>query len=119
MGIRLGRVAAGAWVLAGSAGRGRRAVLHRLPVAGHRRHRGPGGARRGRARRGARRARLDDRRAGRRTAVGLTATFAAGYQDQLAFLGRGFGSVAPYVVMLLVLLVRPSGLFGSREVTRV
>jgi branched-chain amino acid transport system permease protein len=52
-------------------------------------------------------------------AVGLTATFAAGYADQLAFLGRGFASVAPYVVMLLVLLVRPSGLFGSREITRV
>jgi branched-chain amino acid transport system permease protein len=52
-------------------------------------------------------------------AVGLTATFAAGYQDQLAFLGRGFGGVAPYLVMLLVLLVRPSGLFGRREVTRV
>jgi branched-chain amino acid transport system permease protein len=51
--------------------------------------------------------------------VGLTATLTAGYQDQLAFLGRGFGSVAPYVVMLLVLLVRPAGLFGSREVTRV
>jgi branched-chain amino acid transport system permease protein len=52
-------------------------------------------------------------------AVGLTATFAAGYGEQLAFLGRGFGSVAPYVVMLLVLLVRPSGLFGSKEITRV
>jgi len=52
-------------------------------------------------------------------AVGLTATFAAGYADQLAFLGRGFSSVAPYMVMLLVLLVRPSGLFGSREITRV
>jgi branched-chain amino acid transport system permease protein len=51
--------------------------------------------------------------------VGLTATFAAGYQDELAFLGRGFGTVAPYVVMVLVLLARPSGLFGSREVTRV
>jgi branched-chain amino acid transport system permease protein len=51
--------------------------------------------------------------------VGLTATLTAGYQDQLAFLGRGFGTVAPYVVMLLVLLVRPSGLFGSREATRV
>jgi len=51
--------------------------------------------------------------------VGLTATFAAGYQDELAFLGRGFGDVAPYVVMLLVLLVRPSGLFGRRDVTRV
>lgn len=52
-------------------------------------------------------------------AVGLTATFAAGYADELAFLGRGFGSVAPYVVMLLVLLVRPAGLFGSKETTRV
>ena len=52
-------------------------------------------------------------------AVGITATLAAGYQDQLAFLGRGFGSVAPYLVMLLVLLVRPSGLFGSKEISRV
>jgi branched-chain amino acid transport system permease protein len=52
-------------------------------------------------------------------AVGLTASFAAGYQGELAFLGRGFGGVAPYVVMLLVLLVRPAGLFGRRDVTRV
>lgn len=52
-------------------------------------------------------------------AVGLTATFVAGYQDQLSFLGRGFGGVAPYLVMLLVLLVRPAGLFGSKETTRV
>jgi branched-chain amino acid transport system permease protein len=52
-------------------------------------------------------------------AVGLTTALAAGYQDQLAFLGRGLGGVAPYAVMLLVLLVRPAGLFGSREVTRV
>jgi branched-chain amino acid transport system permease protein len=52
-------------------------------------------------------------------AVGITATLCAGYQDELAFLGRGFGSVAPYVVMVLVLLVRPSGLFGSKEITRV
>jgi len=27
--------------------------------------------------------------------------------------------VAPFAVMLLVLLIRPSGLFGTREVTRV
>ena len=52
-------------------------------------------------------------------AVGLTATFVAGYQDQLSFLGRGFGGVAPYLVMLLVLLVRPAGLFGGKETTRV
>jgi branched-chain amino acid transport system permease protein len=52
-------------------------------------------------------------------AVGLTTTFVAGYQDQLSFLGRGFGGVAPYLVMLLVLLVRPAGLFGGKETTRV
>ena len=42
-----------------------------------------------------------------------------GYQDEIAFLGRGFGDVVPYVVMVAVLLVRPSGLFGTREMTRV
>ncbi|MCW2868265.1 MAG: inner-rane translocator [Marmoricola sp.] len=51
--------------------------------------------------------------------VGLAESLAAGYQDQIAFLGRGFGDVVPYVVMVLVLLVRPSGLFGTREMTRV
>ena len=51
--------------------------------------------------------------------VGITETLASGYQDQLAFLGRGFGAVVPYIVMLAVLLVRPSGLFGTRELTRV
>lgn len=51
--------------------------------------------------------------------VGLAESFAAGYQDQIAFMGRGFGEVVPYVVMVLVLLFRPSGLFGTRELTRV
>jgi branched-chain amino acid transport system permease protein len=51
--------------------------------------------------------------------VGVTETLASGYQDQLAFLGRGFGAVLPYIVMFAVLLVRPSGLFGTRELTRV
>jgi branched-chain amino acid transport system permease protein len=51
--------------------------------------------------------------------VGLTESLAAGYQDQIAFLGRGFGDVVPYIVMVVVLLVRPSGLFGTRELTRV
>jgi branched-chain amino acid transport system permease protein len=51
--------------------------------------------------------------------IGLAESFAAGYQDQLLFLGRGFGDVVPYVVMLAVLLVRPSGLFGTKELTRV
>jgi branched-chain amino acid transport system permease protein len=51
--------------------------------------------------------------------IGITESLAAGYQDQLLFLGRGFGDVVPYVVMLIVLLVRPSGLFGTKELTRV
>jgi branched-chain amino acid transport system permease protein len=51
--------------------------------------------------------------------IGLAEALTAGYQDQLAFLGRGFGEVAPYVVMIVVLLLRPSGLFGTRELHRV
>ena len=52
-------------------------------------------------------------------AIGIAEALAAGYQEQLLFLGRGFGDVVPYVVMILVLLVRPSGLFGTKELTRV
>jgi branched-chain amino acid transport system permease protein len=51
--------------------------------------------------------------------VGLVATYCAGYQDDVSFLGRGLSDVAPYAVMLLVLLVRPYGLFGTKGVTRV
>jgi branched-chain amino acid transport system permease protein len=51
--------------------------------------------------------------------IGLAESLTAGYQDHLLFLGRGFGDVMPYVVMILVLLVRPSGLFGTKELTRV
>jgi branched-chain amino acid transport system permease protein len=51
--------------------------------------------------------------------VGITESLVTGYQDDLSFLGRGIGGVAPYLVMLLVLLARPAGLFGTRELTRV
>jgi branched-chain amino acid transport system permease protein len=51
--------------------------------------------------------------------VGVAITFTAGYQDELSFLGRGLSEVIPYVVLLVVLLWRPWGLFGSREITRV
>jgi branched-chain amino acid transport system permease protein len=51
--------------------------------------------------------------------IGIAQSLADGYQEQISFLGRGFGSVVPYVVMIAVLLVRPSGLFGTRELTRV
>ncbi|MFD0686718.1 branched-chain amino acid ABC transporter permease [Actinomadura fibrosa] len=51
--------------------------------------------------------------------VGLTESLVTGYQGQLDFMGRGAGDVAPFLVMLLVLLVRPAGLFGTRELSRV
>jgi branched-chain amino acid transport system permease protein len=51
--------------------------------------------------------------------MGLAESLASGYQGQLSFLGQGFGSVMPWVVMLLVLLVKPSGLFGTKAAARV
>jgi branched-chain amino acid transport system permease protein len=51
--------------------------------------------------------------------IGVATTFAAGYQDELSFLGRGLSEVVPFIVLLFVLLWRPSGLFGTRELTRV
>lgn len=51
--------------------------------------------------------------------IGITQTLTAGYQpDHAAWLGDNFHVVMPYVVMILILLVRPYGLFGSREVDR-
>jgi len=51
--------------------------------------------------------------------VGLAETMTSGYQDNLPFLGGGFGSIMPYIVMILVLLWRPSGLFGTKDIARV
>lgn len=51
--------------------------------------------------------------------VGITESLATGYQSDLTFLGRGLGDLAPYLVMLAVLLVRPAGLLGTREPARV
>ncbi len=51
--------------------------------------------------------------------VGLAETLTSGYEDKLPLLGGGFGSIMPYIVMILVLLWRPSGLFGTKEITRV
>ncbi|MBN6056700.1 branched-chain amino acid ABC transporter permease [Nonomuraea sp. RK-328] len=51
--------------------------------------------------------------------VGVVQVFVAGHQDSLAFLGLGVGDVVAYLVMIVVLLWRPSGLFGSKEFSRV
>ncbi|MCX4997532.1 branched-chain amino acid ABC transporter permease [Streptomyces longwoodensis] len=51
--------------------------------------------------------------------IGLTEAFVAGYQSDLHVLGEGVGDVAPYAVMIAVLLVRPTGLFGAKGAVRV
>jgi branched-chain amino acid transport system permease protein len=52
--------------------------------------------------------------------IGLAQALTAAYQEDLfPWAGDGFSAVMPYVVMILILLVRPYGLFGAREVRRV
>jgi branched-chain amino acid transport system permease protein len=50
-------------------------------------------------------------------ALGVLESLAAGYLDPL--LGAGFSSVAPYLLLLAVLFVRPYGLFGGPKIERV
>ena len=52
--------------------------------------------------------------------IGLTQTLTAGYQPtHFPELGTGFSAVMPYFVMIVILMVRPYGLFGTKEVRRV
>ena len=51
--------------------------------------------------------------------IGLTYSYANAYEHYFRWLGNGFESAAPFLVMLVILLVRPYGLFGSRKVERV
>ena len=44
---------------------------------------------------------------------------AATYYANFDFLGTGFAGVVPWLLMLLVLIVRPYGLFGTEEIRRV
>lgn len=51
--------------------------------------------------------------------IGVVQTLTAGYQpEHAAWLGDGFHVVMPYLVMIVILLVRPHGLFGTPEVRR-
>ncbi|AXV07402.1 High-affinity branched-chain amino acid transport system permease protein LivH [Euzebya pacifica] len=53
-------------------------------------------------------------------AVGIVEALVASYQTEyFPWMGNGFAAVSPYVLLLLVLLVRPYGLFGTPEVERV
>ena len=49
--------------------------------------------------------------------VGIVVNFAAGYLDP--YVGGGTKDFAPYVLMILVLMVRPEGIFGRRRIERV
>ena len=52
--------------------------------------------------------------------IGLAEAYTATYQSQhLSFLGGNFSQVVPYLVLLIVLLIKPYGLFGTEEVERV
>jgi len=51
--------------------------------------------------------------------IGLTQTYTARYFDDVSWLGTNFHVAMPYVLMILILLVRPYGLFGQRQVRRV
>lgn len=45
--------------------------------------------------------------------IGIAETFTGGY------LGRGLREVAPFIVMVLVLVYKPYGLFGLKKIERV
>lgn len=49
--------------------------------------------------------------------VGVVENFATGYLD--ARVGGGFGPVAPLILLLFVLMIRPHGLFGRPDIDRV
>lgn len=50
-------------------------------------------------------------------AIGIIENLAGGYLDQI--IGGGVKDVTPFVVLFLVLMIRPYGLFGKREIERV
>jgi len=53
-------------------------------------------------------------------AIGVVESLVATYGADIApWLGGEFALVTPYLVMMVVLLVRPYGLFGTREVVRI
>ncbi len=52
--------------------------------------------------------------------MGVVQVMTAGYSEHLPeWLGVNFDRVTPYVVLVAILLIRPYGLFGTREVIRV
>ena len=50
-------------------------------------------------------------------AIGMLESLGAGYLDGV--FGSGFGAVVPYVAILMMLMMRPHGLFGHPRIERV
>jgi branched-chain amino acid transport system permease protein len=118
MGVRLRRVSVGAWIVAGALATiagvffttfpaggvtnlAELAILGAFPAAIIGGLDSPGGAVAG------------------GLLVGVSVTLAAAYQNQIAFLGRGVQEAVPFILMVIVLLIRPTGLFGTKELERV
>jgi len=52
--------------------------------------------------------------------IGLAEVLTAGYESRFAnLLGAGFHEITPYLIMILVLLIWPYGIFGTRKVERI
>ncbi len=51
--------------------------------------------------------------------IGLAEVFAGTYLGSVSWLGVGFSGNVPWILMMIVLLVRPYGLFGTEEIRRV
>jgi len=51
--------------------------------------------------------------------IGVLENIAAGYLDSLLPSGGGLASVFPFIVIIIVLILRPHGLFGLAEIERI
>ncbi|GAB2865528.1 branched-chain amino acid ABC transporter permease [Actinocorallia aurea] len=118
MGVRLGRVSLGAWAVAGALAAVAALFLTVFPTPGLDRTTGlialkafPAAILGG----------LDSTTGALvgGLMIGVTEALMSGYQGEMGSFGRGLGDVVPFLVMIVVLLIRPAGLFGTRELTRV
>lgn len=51
--------------------------------------------------------------------IGIATAVSQGYEGHLAFLGTGLHTIVPYLLLVVILLINPDGLFGTKQVTRV
>jgi branched-chain amino acid transport system permease protein len=52
--------------------------------------------------------------------IGIAQVMAGTYEPTIApYVGTSFSTLVPYILMIMILVVKPSGLFGTKEVRRV